>query len=344
MTEARSVIKVPVSGLPERHHDVFEHAVRNVLSTETARTTYAQIIDGFPIASVAQDKRWYDIDYEHPVFKSNHDQLCPGAWEKMEEFHASFDIDVLSMDERVSRPIDLTPGPSLYGIRWIQTTNNINTVIQLLHAYSAESVGSRAFQLRLIEMVAVAVHQLAVMLHKLGDLKQHDEWKSWKPPNRYIGPDYSPDPKPYPTLFVHCHFRAYPQYPDGVADMVGYWAENRILGGVVLFDRGESGNQCREVFFHSDRKNVTDRIYALTEEQKQNLSAFFAHTSNQQSSLLPIVGDSRNRVRVNHEDAVFMFHVYRDRWEREVLDYRQYPRRCKEIALDYPEMEDDNRN
>jgi hypothetical protein len=314
MAEARSVIKVPVSGLPQHHRDVFERALRNVLSTEVARMTYAQIIDGFPIASVAKDKRWYDIDYEHPLFKSNHDQLCPGAWEKMEEFHASFDIGVLSMDER------------------------------LLHAYSAESVGSRAFQLRLIEMIAVAVHQLAVLLHKLGDLKQHDGWKSWKPPNRYIGPDYSPDPKPYPTLFVHVHFRAHSQYPEGVADMVGYWAENRILGGVVLFDRGESGNQCREVFFHSDRKNVTDRIYALTEEQKQKLSAFFADTSNQQSNVLPVVGDSRNRVRVNHEDAVFMFHVYRDRWEREVLDYRQYPSRCREIALDYPEMEDENRN
>ncbi|KAH6842445.1 hypothetical protein B0I37DRAFT_314033 [Chaetomium sp. MPI-CAGE-AT-0009] len=313
MTEARSVIKVPVSGLPRHHHDVFQRALQNVLSTEIARMTYAQIIDGFPIASVAKDKRWYDIDYEHPLFKSNHDKLCPGAWEKMEEFHASFDIDVLSMDER------------------------------LLDAYSAESVGSRAFQLRLIEMIAVAVHQVAV-LHKLGDLKQHDGWKTWKPPNRYIGPDYSPDPKPYPTLFVHVHFRAHAQYPEGVSDMVGYWAENRILGGVVLFDRGESGNQCREVFSHSDRKNVTDRIYALTEEQKQKLSAFFADASNQQSNVLPVVGDSRNRVRVNHEDAVFMFHVYRDRWEREVLDYRQYPSRCRVIALDYPEMEDENRN
>jgi hypothetical protein len=33
------------------------------------------------------------------------------------------------------------------------------------------------------------------------------------------------------------------QYPEGIADMVGYWAKDRILGGVVLFDRGESGNE-----------------------------------------------------------------------------------------------------
>jgi hypothetical protein len=29
----------------------------------------------------------------------------------------------------------------------------------------------------------------------------------------------------------------YDEYFDGVADMVGYWAEARILGGVVLFNR-----------------------------------------------------------------------------------------------------------
>ena len=29
----------------------------------------------------------------------------------------------------------------------------------------------------------------------------------------------------------------YDQYPDGVADKVGYWVEARILGGAVLFNR-----------------------------------------------------------------------------------------------------------
>lgn len=107
ITEARAVIKVPVSGFPQHHRDAFENALRNVLSTEIARMTYAQIIDGFPIASVARDKRWYDIDYDHPVFRENHDQLCPRAWERMEEFHASLNIDILAIDERVSQPSPL---------------------------------------------------------------------------------------------------------------------------------------------------------------------------------------------------------------------------------------------
>jgi hypothetical protein len=30
------------------------------------------------------------------------------------------------------------------------------------------------------------------------------------------------------------------QYPDGLADVAGYWAEDQIFGGVVLFDRSQS--------------------------------------------------------------------------------------------------------
>jgi hypothetical protein len=104
IAEGRAIIKAPVSGLPQRHCEVFERALRNVLSTETAQMTYAQIIDGFPIVSVARDTRGYGVDSEHPIFQENHDKLCPGAWEKMKEFHSSFDVDVLSMDERVRKP------------------------------------------------------------------------------------------------------------------------------------------------------------------------------------------------------------------------------------------------
>jgi hypothetical protein len=46
---------------------------------------------------------------------------------------------------------------------------------------------------------------------------------------------------PPPTLFRHRFYRDYDQYPEGIADGIGYWAEARILGGVVLFDRREVG-------------------------------------------------------------------------------------------------------
>lgn len=54
-------------------------------------------------------------------------------------------------------------------------------------------------------------------------------------PSEEIRPFY---PRTFPaTLFCHPWYRDYDQYPNGVADSVGYWAEARVLGGVVLFDR-----------------------------------------------------------------------------------------------------------
>lgn len=48
-----------------------------------------------------------------------------------------------------------------------------------------------------------------------------------------------------PTAFSHGPYIAVDQYPNGAADSVGYWAEARIFGGVVVFDRGEDGTEVR---------------------------------------------------------------------------------------------------
>ena len=45
--------------------------------------------------------------------------------------------------------------------------------------------------------------------------------------------DYHPD---------YVHFR---NYPRGLLDVVGYWAEAQVFGGVLLFDRSDSGSQVR---------------------------------------------------------------------------------------------------
>lgn len=45
---------------------------------------------------------------------------------------------------------------------------------------------------------------------------------------------------PPPTLFWTSAYTDWSSYPNGLADMAGYWAEVQLFGGVVLFDRGES--------------------------------------------------------------------------------------------------------
>ena len=89
----------------------------------------------------------------------------------------------------------------------------------------------------MLELVARAVHQIAVWLYKQGSVRsKNDPLFAWRPGNDaelfYQGG--------FPlTCFWHQWYQDYSQYPEGIADVVGYWAETRILGGVVLFDRRE---------------------------------------------------------------------------------------------------------
>ncbi len=103
--------------------------------------------------------------------------------------------------------------------------------------------------------------------------------------------------------------------------MVGYWAEARILGGVVLFDRRDPDAKDADpqaVYFHSDRKDGTYRIYQLLLEQRNALLDFLLaqDPTSTPESPLPILGDEKNRVRVDPEEPIRETGIYRDLWER----------------------------
>lgn len=92
-------------------------------------------------------------------------------------------------------------------------------------------------------MLAIACHDLAVLLHQEHDGGLHKGAHTWQRVRPWYprGPTHPPPSqrKPLPTVFFHGSYAAWEQYPRGVADMIGYWAEARLFGGVVLFDRGE---------------------------------------------------------------------------------------------------------
>lgn len=106
------------------------------------------------------------------------------------------------------------------------------------------------------------------------------------------------------------------------------------------------------VWFHSHRKNVTFRIYALTDEQLDSLLHFLERgpesDSTQQGQCLecplPILGDDNNLTRVDPDVAIPMHNIFRDRWERKIMygSYNEYAfTRGKGIPrneLDYPEI------
>ena len=43
----------------------------------------------------------------------------------------------------------------------------------------------------------------------------------------------------------HPDYVQFKNYPRGLLDVVGYWAETQVFGGVLLFDRSDSGSQVR---------------------------------------------------------------------------------------------------
>lgn len=101
----------------------------------------------------------------------------------------------------------------------------------------------------------MSVHQLAVQLYELGQDPHRAEyeswWLSWIERHKDVdGIDKLKAVAFPPVPFYHdCYHQHFDQFPRGKADIVGYWAEAKILGGVALFDRGPSEREVRFVFF-----------------------------------------------------------------------------------------------
>jgi hypothetical protein len=95
----------------------------------------------------------------------------------------------------------------------------------------------------LLGLVAVAIHNLAINIFR----SLHPTGIPERPPLPtgeravLVGPNDGrtfPDGEPRPDFF-HRSYYAWKQYPNGIFETVGYWAESQALGGVILFDHEE---------------------------------------------------------------------------------------------------------
>src|SRR6266566_4761851 len=112
--------------------------------------------------------------------------------------------------------------------------------------------------------------QPCLYLHH-GDINSIVQWTMPTPPNCEGHWNHIPA---RPTLFNHPFYLDVDIYPEGIADVVGYWAEDRIMGGVIIFDRRgeakahETQTPPPNVYFHASRLKVTWRPYQLRDEQQ----------------------------------------------------------------------------
>ncbi|KAH7245733.1 hypothetical protein BKA59DRAFT_174148 [Fusarium tricinctum] len=294
---------------------ILDRAVTNVLGTEVALLTYAQILDGLPTEQSLLDST--DVCTrckDHPVLAMKHNEICPGFVEKAREFRAKFDIAVLEFE------------------------------LKALDKFQNAENGSEEFKLRLIELTVVACHQIGAYLFGLDDgAHKHDLYNNWREmamEERRNGVESRKYASITPTAFSHRLYRHFEQYPRGLADVAGYWAESKIFGGIVVFDRGETETECKSIWIHGELVKGPKTLYPPTEEQFDNLVKFLTSFPNEDSTCpFPIHGTSVNRPRWDAYDAFTHQHIFRDKYERKLPS--KPPRRgCVDNSVDWPELED----
>lgn len=83
--------------------------------------------------------------------------------------------------------------------------------------------------MHLLELVAIAVHDIAGNLYAAF----HPDGE----PAPANSSSFPLGPKDCISLSTKLYITSHP-YPRGFLDVVGYWAEVQVFGGVVVFDRG----------------------------------------------------------------------------------------------------------
>ena len=188
-----------------------------------------------------------------------------------------------------------------------------------------------------------AVHGLAVLLFRRRHRIHDDVWAAKDATYTVNAVTRSnPDAERSPTPFCRPEYVMADQYPDGDADVVGYWAENRIFGGVVLLDRSDSWDDRRNpepnVFLHSSYYDVTFRVWRALDEQQQDLVDFLLSRSPAEACPFPLLASEKNLDRIDPQYATSQ-KVYRDFWERRLppSNGRFQEPHCVRSRLDYPE-------
>ncbi|ENH67001.1 hypothetical protein FOC1_g10004633 [Fusarium oxysporum f. sp. cubense race 1] len=188
-----------------------------------------------------------------------------------------------------------------------------------------------------IEKARVFRNQLRDGAHKH---KTYEDWRQNVLEEKKRGVESRRYYDPPPIAFSHRAYRYPDQYPRGLADVAGYWAESKILGGVTLFDRGEIEQECKAIWIHGDLIRGPRTLYPPTKEQFDALIKFLTTPLGEGLTCpFPIHGASVNRPRWHPYHAFAYYHIFRDRYERKIpLNPPQSG--CVEDGMDWPELDD----
>ncbi|KAJ6789631.1 hypothetical protein PWT90_08486 [Aphanocladium album] len=287
-SETPSPLSRRIRTLTEHHRDILIHAIENICNTDEARITFAQVLDGVPVVPLLDEGRpSRNLPSSHPSRKT-HQEICPGILERLDIFRRDFDVGNLRLNSKA------------------------------MTVYQSAAPGSRLFNTRLIELVSRSVHQIAIEIALLDESPyREDGLLAFTPPESdtvFWRFSLSRPPQIWLRLMW---YQDYTKYPNGSSDMIGYWAENYIIGGVLLFDRRVEG-----VGPFSELGGPVDAD---------------ANTATDISPL-PLKADQESLVRVDPEEPVLETGIYRDSWERLPLSDDEPDARLRDVFTqeDYP--------
>ncbi|KPM43812.1 hypothetical protein AK830_g2786 [Neonectria ditissima] len=146
---------------------------------------------------------------------------------------------------------------------------------------------------------------------------------------------------PPAAAFFHKAYQSAEQYPRGLADVAEYWAEGKIFGGVVVFDRGETEQECNSMWIYGSDVFDPKTLYPPTQQQFNALVNFLLAGPDEAACPLPIHGTRSNRPRWDPDDAIARYHIFRDKWERKIPESPER-RDCVRNSKDWPELDDRN--
>ncbi|KAK2759312.1 hypothetical protein FQN54_002790 [Arachnomyces sp. PD_36] len=135
---------------------------------------------------------------------------------------------------------------------------------------------SQDFKFSVLDLIASMIHDLAINIYEGLHSSKHVSTSA-----------SSEDEFARPSLpnFHHPKYRRYPAYPRGPMELVGYWMELRIFGGVPVFEHGNPPGEPTAAWIHLPFRGIAK----LSEEQLDTLvrSGQSSPSAPPLSSILP---------------------------------------------------------
>ncbi|KAL1954723.1 hypothetical protein VTO42DRAFT_776 [Malbranchea cinnamomea] len=190
-------------------------------------------------------------------------------------------------------------------VQFLEVEANLSSV------FRAVSLRSPTYERCLVVAVAAEVHKIAADLYA----RFHPDTE----PHVYLEPEEVTRQVPFymwPYILKH-------QYPRGLYNVVGFWAEWQIFGGVVLLDNSREPFQvapgCADVYIHASGRSR--EVFPLTYEQLRHFSELQnLRAASLVDQLLPFIPDPDVvKLQPRHPDTFRT--VYREEWEKGLVDF-----------------------